>query len=295
MSFLSGDVKVPGISKPLPKAAVFGGLALTGVLIVVYYRDHKASSASSAAAEPASGALGADSGLNTDLGPDSGDAYPWDGSYGNSTDPYSLDPSSGQTYGDESGGAFYSSPGSSSGGGAAGPPFSNNQQWSAYAIQQLTNDGKNAGNVTTALGLYLSGKVLDADEQSIVYAAIGVAGAVPVSASDGYPPKIRTAGDGHKGGTSFAVNPVKGLKATGGARSLKVSWDKSDHATSYQVSVKNASGNTGPKTATTSGLTHTFTGLAAGTEYKVTVLARPAEKGAHAAETSARTTAAKGK
>jgi hypothetical protein len=82
---LSGDVSVPVAGK-LPKKAVAGGLLVVAVLIVVYYVRKKSSSTSSAAAAAAT----------------STDQYPPDGTSGNPDDPYSTDPATGQTYGDES-------------------------------------------------------------------------------------------------------------------------------------------------------------------------------------------------
>lgn len=319
---MSDTVRVPGIKEPLPKWGVFGGLALTGVAIAVYYRNRKNQAAAAAAGTPPAGLAsgGVAGGTGTQ-----GDAYPWDGTYSNPSDPYSMDTATGVTYGDEGyySGTFPGAPGSGvAGGGAAGPPFSSNATWSAYAIQQLTQvSGESPGPVTEALGLYLNGQPLTTAQQDIVYSAIAVAGNVPVDGPGGYPPKLRaqsSQGNGHKGGKAFAANPVADLKATArgagrttggnppnipqatgpgakgpekhGKAELEISWHQADHATGYQVSVANVTAHrTALAPVTTARTSYVVRGLAAGDTYRVTVLAKPAEKGAKAATTQVRT------
>jgi hypothetical protein len=164
MAFLEGDVKIPVVGK-VPKKAAAGGVAVVGVLVVVYY-VRKSKSASGAAATAAAGAAAT-----------STDQYPPDGTTGNPDDPYSTDPATGQTYGDEesgSGGSYgayggdsansgtypwdgttgnssdpYSldpttgetygneGTGTSAPTGENGPPFPNNSAWENWAVQQL--------------------------------------------------------------------------------------------------------------------------------------------------------------
>lgn len=294
---MADTIKVPFISKPLPKPAVFIGLGAVVLAIAVYFRNRQNQPSAAGADAGAADELGLDSGgLAAD---DSGlldeGTYPWDGTYGNPSDPYSMDTGTGQTFGNEGLGGSLGGGGSGDTGLAPGPPFSSNTQWSAYAIQQLTQQsGLNAGNVTRALGLYLSGKALTTAEQDIVYAAIGVAGAVPVNGPGGYPPKVRAAstqGNGGKGGTTFASNPVKGLKAKVTGSTLELTWSKSDHATGYQVSLTNTTGHRSAGSVTTAKTSYTFRNLTRGAVYEATVLAKPAEKGAHGAKVQARTEA----
>lgn len=82
---LSGDVDIPKVGK-FPKIVVVLGVG--GVLGLIVWERRKASAAASA---PASGAAGSD-------------PYPSDGTTGNPSDPNSIDPSSGITYGDEQAG-----------------------------------------------------------------------------------------------------------------------------------------------------------------------------------------------
>ena len=85
MATLDGDVQVPAVGK-VPKKVAAGSVAVVGTLVVIYYvRKRKSASAASTAA----------SGTSTDQ-------YPPDGTTGNPQDPYSTDPATGQTYGDES-------------------------------------------------------------------------------------------------------------------------------------------------------------------------------------------------
>jgi len=280
VAFLQGDVKVPGIKQPLPKWAVLGGLTATGIGIFVYYRNRQASAA------PAAGDLGLASG-DPGAVPGAGggsDPFAWDGTYDNPSDPNSLDTATGSTFGDEGGSGIGLGPGGT-GSGQGGPPFSSNQAWSAYVLSQ--DDGQHP-NMAQALGLYLEGKTLDAGEQDLVYQAIAIAGPVPVNGPGGFPPALRTSRPGGKGGTTFAANPVPGLTARPGSDSVTISWHKADHATGYQVQLKNLTKDRnagGP--VTVSGTSHTFTGLTRGDRFEASVLARPAEKGAHPATITA--------
>lgn len=278
---MADTVKVPGIKKPLPKAAVIGGLAVTGIAIVWYYRKNHSASPPAATAT---------------------DQYPPDGTMGNPQDPYSTDPATGQTYGNEAAGSGTfggfgtapadtgSSSGGSSGGGGqtsephGGPPFGSNDEWARYAEAHVHVKG-----TAEAVGLYLNGRVLDAAQADIIYQAIAVAGPVPADGPGGYPPKLRTASPGHKGGREFAVNPVRGLRETHrAAHEITIGWDKADHATGYQVSLYEAGKKIRGPFATPH-LTFTFHTLKASTRYRAHVLAKPAEKGARTAITDVRT------
>lgn len=281
---MADTIKVPLIKDPLPKWAVWGGLGGTAVLILAYWRNRRNQAAGQAgAAGPGSGGA---------LAGGTGGAYPWDGTYSNPGDPYSLDTATGQTYGAE---GYSAGPGTQGGGGGGvpGPPFATNAAWSAYALQQLTQIANmDAGAVADALGLYLAGRQLDARQQDIVYAARGIAGDPPVRGPGGFPPSLRSKpGQGHKGGMVFAGNPVKGLRAArAGPGTIEITWDKAEHATGYQVSLANLTAHrTAHAPVTTARTSYTFRGLAHGDTFRATVLAKPAEKGAKPAETEART------
>ncbi|HEY1622121.1 MAG TPA: PASTA domain-containing protein [Streptosporangiaceae bacterium] len=89
MAGLEGDVTIPVAGKVPKKELAIGG-AIVGVLVGVYYWRHRqAASTTTAAAAAAT----------------STDQYPPDGTTGNPDDPYSTDPATGQTYGDEATGS----------------------------------------------------------------------------------------------------------------------------------------------------------------------------------------------
>lgn len=289
---MADDVKVPGIKQPVPKWMVGVGLGGVGVAIILYYRSKKAASTTTAA-------------------PTSTDQYPPDGTVGNPSDPYSTDPATGQTYGDEavgSGGTFgafgglgsglggsgtgwdpntglYTDPNGNTctnpdgngfcpGTGSGGPPFSNNTDWAAFAEQQLANDsGIDPGALAEALGLYLAGQPVDAAQKTLIFQAQGVAGPVPVAGPNGFPPNIQTNGSG---GGNNATNPVTGLKQTGqeGFTGADISWNKSTNATSYTVTSDKG-------TVSTSGTTARIHDIAPkNSQATVSVLANPAAAGA---------------
>jgi hypothetical protein len=259
---LEGDVKVPLVGE-VPKKAAAAGLVGVGILIVIHYvRKSQAAPAATAAAaatgtsqyppdgtvgnpddpystdpatgqtygNEASGSGGAYGAYSADAG-DVGDSaasstYPWDGTVGDEADPYSLDPASGITFGNEglaTGGANANPDG--------GPPFANNSDWETWAIQQLTASDPDidAGDLTTALGLYLNGQPVSAAQKTLIFDATGIASDPPVAGSGGYPPNVRTNGAtgpatasvavpnvvGDSQANAFSAISAAGLKATG--------------------------------------------------------------------------------
>lgn len=228
----TGDVAVPGMGK-VPKKEATIGLVVVVTLVVVYYYKKKSSASSAPAATATS-------------------QYPPDGTVGNPSDPYSTDPATGQTYGNEaagsggtfgaygsySGGASGSGSGSGSdgdgdgesggglndgsGSGSGGPPFSSNSEWSNWTIQQMqaTDPAVNVGALTSAIGLYLAGQPVDPAQKQLVFNAIAIGGNPPVAGANGYPPNVRTngskggGGGGGKGGKTARVPVTYGMRAT---------------------------------------------------------------------------------
>jgi hypothetical protein len=281
-------VKVPGIKKPLPKMAVVAGVAGVGVAIVLYYRSKKSPAAAGGAAAATAT-----------------DQYPPDGTTGDPSDPYSTDPATGQTYGDETvgsggtlgafgadaaSGMYYdpatgaydlTSPyGTTPSGSAGGPPFATNQAWAAYAESVLSDTSP--GALAAALGLYLDGQPVSAAQKTLIFQARGVAGEVPVPGPGNYPPNVRL--DGGTGGKTIAVNPVKGLKATARYTQADLTWDKTEHAVSYLVTV-----SPGGQQHKTSAAAITLHGLKEGTQYSARVRAQPGGTGGTDAQVSFRT------
>lgn len=243
---MADNVHVPGIKEPLPKWAVFGGVAAVGVLIIMYYRNQSSSSASSSST-PAAGAA--------TTAATASDPYPWDGTYGNPSDPNSMDPATGQTYGDEGssgyglGGGYPSGAGGGGAGatgtgGVSGPPFSTNAQWSAYVISQLeANDpSANPADIQNAIGEYLNGQPLTSAYKTFVFDAIAIGGPPPVAGPTGYPPKVM--GNGHKGGGGGeTLGAPAGLHTAGIAKTgATLAWSAVKGAAHYNVHVQGPGG-----------------------------------------------------
>ena len=229
---LEGDVKIPGGGK-VPKKAAAAGVVIVGTLIGVYYYRKRSSSATATGAAAAS----------------STDQYPPDGTTGNPSDPYSTDPATGQTYGDEaagSGGALgafgsgaasglyydpatgaydltspYGTQGTSPYQTQGGPPFSSNSAWSDWVVQELQaqDPSINVGNLVNAIGAYLEGQPVSAAQKTLIFDALAIGGDPPVAGPAGYPPKVRTSGNG--GGTTETVPDVKGKDADTALEALK--------------------------------------------------------------------------
>lgn len=298
---LAGSVKLPGIGQ-VPKAAVAVGVVGVGGAIW-YYRTHHSSAGTAAASsgtdpyppdgtvgdptdlystDPATGTtygdeaagyiapgVGASGGLGGTTG--AGDPYPWDGTYNNPSDPYSMDTSTGTTYGDEGG----ASSGNTGQGG--GPPFSTNSQWSQYVLQYFSENGYGSiPSRTDAIGKYLAGQEVDSQEEGWVNEAIAVGGPPPVAGASGYPPSIRVSGS-KTGVTGKAVNPVKGLKATARTTQADLKWDAAKGATGYLVTVTR--GKTTVSSTKVSGTSTTLHHLKQGTHYDVKLRAQPGGTG----------------
>jgi len=253
---MAETVAVPGMGK-VPKREAEIGLGLVVILIIVYYvRSKSSSSTTTTAAAVAATAT---------------DQYPPDGTVGNPQDPYSTDPATGQTYGDEaagSGGTYgaYGSGAASgmyydpatgaydltspygttpSGSTTTGPPFSSNSAWSSYVIttMEANNPNQDVGALTDALGLYLNGQPVDAAQKTLIFDAIAIAGDPPVAGPNNYPPNVQTNGGGGGGGGNVTVPAVVGQKileasAAVQAAGLKpvLSGTRNDRVTQYCAS-----------------------------------------------------------
>lgn len=291
-SILAGDVRIPGTQGKVPKWAALAGLGVVGFLIWRYRTTH-----SGQPAAPASGT----------------DRFPPDGTVGDPADPYSTDPATGLTYGDEgaSGTAGLGGIGGFTGNGTlsgdgtgtqdgttqGGPPFSTNAQWSQYVLNyfQTNNYGSISGR-TDAIGRYLDGLPVNQQQETWINDAIAVGGRPPVSGPGNFPPSIRVSGT-KTGGKTYADNPVRGLRVRiieagnepagrpvpAHAVSAEISWDASPHAAAYRVIV--TQGRTTVHAQETSRDSVTVHGLRKGAEYDAKVLARPARPSAHEAET----------
>ena len=166
---------VPG---PVVAVAVVGGV---GALGYAWWRNKKKqeAAATATAATNISGTDTTDSSMTGDQssGYDYG-AYTYDGY---------ADGGYGNPYGNSSG---YNA-------GLPAPPVApaseTNAQWSQAVVTALTANGAyDEQAVFAALGVYLTGGELTADQEGIVRAAIGVDGFPPVEGTGGFPPGMHT-------------------------------------------------------------------------------------------------------
>jgi PASTA domain-containing protein len=122
----------------------------------------------------------------------------------------------GGAYGYGASGGFY--PQGYYGYGAPLPPTGNipvttNAQWTQAAVTQLQQDGYQSLVVLKALGKYINGVAVDANETTIVQAAIAVEGYPPQAGKNGNPPGIVHGGGGGgdgQGRKQVTVPNVKG-------------------------------------------------------------------------------------
>ncbi len=278
---LSGSVDIPKVGK-FPKSAVVLGVG--GVIVLIVYENRKkAASAAAAAPDPnaidpntglpygdatagAGGYYGGGSGSATGL--QTSASYPWDGTYNNPSDPYSMDSATGQTYGTEG----YSGSVSSYGVTGGGPPFSTNAQWSQYVLNYFAGSD-NLQAMTDAIGLYLAGQTVTAAQQGLINDATAIAGTPPVTGPSGYPPSIRTAGSTAGGTGVTGGSPV--ASASGGHvvsvnnNDAVVAWNATG-ATQFAVTI-HGPGPLNGRTSTVSIPQATYSGLEAGHTYTVTV------------------------
>ena len=235
--------------KGLPKWGKIAVIAGGGLVAFYMYKNHQASTSSTTASTASTG------------------SYPPDGTTGNPSDPYSTDPATGQTYGDEQSngaGAYGAGYGEFSGynSGLAGPQsytqpgsgavstssYSSNAAWAQAVETGLSDIGYSPTDVSGALGAWMAGQNLTAAQASIVQAAIAEFGDPP---SGSYPilrAPTSTHGGGSGGGTTPppVTTPKKATKpgmpsgvsetavTTNG---FHVIWHAAKGATSYRVRV----------------------------------------------------------
>lgn len=173
-------VKIPGLGQvPRRTAIIFGA----GAVIVVAYGVYRYQSNSSAAP-----ATSTDPSAN-EIDPATG--YP----YGSSEDAAALAANANYDTGNElvgnaSGGS--NTTGSASGVGVTVPQT--NSEWTQAAIKYLAQGvGRNAGNVSSALGKYITGEDVEkgSTDDSLIHQAIAAVGYPPQPGPKGYPPSIR--------------------------------------------------------------------------------------------------------
>jgi hypothetical protein len=193
----AGSVHVPGIGPVKKKTALYGGVAAVLLVIVYIYMKNRQTAAAAPATAAATGATVTDPAGNvcSTLDPSSGycpgtaedQAYYSDqsgvlgGSSGNGIIGY-----------DSSGDPIYSSGGTGVTASTGPGSFSNNAQWAQYAEQGMGSSGNDA--TAAALGKYITGGEVTADQVTLIDEAIALAGYPPTQGPGGKPPSINQTG-----------------------------------------------------------------------------------------------------
>lgn len=184
--------------KNIPKSALYaGGVVGVGLGIYVYvkHKSNKNTAASTVAGQPGYG-------------------YGY-GGYGYSNPPIGGAATTPYEYGyGQYGYGYYGYGGEFAGLGGYGsstPPYAapsvatTNAGWAQAAESYLSGTGgANAVTVGDALGKYITGQSLTANQQSLVEEAIAFEGYPPVPGANNYPPNMHSVGTTGQGGTTGA-------------------------------------------------------------------------------------------
>jgi Fibronectin type III domain len=264
--------KIGGVDK---KYVYAGVIVFGGILVVVYFR-----SKSQAAASQSSSAMVTDPAGNqcAALDPNSGYCPGTAGDEAYQQTLLGTDSASsvgGQVIGyDQYGDPIYSGGGSSTAPNTSPGTFTSNAEWSQAALQYFTtNDpGVDTGTISAALGAYITGQPVTADQQQLIEQAIAFEGYPPVGGTNGYPPSIKTASagpppTGSKPGAPSAIN----ISATT-AGAISVSWRPGTGATSYTIGISPApKGGTATAHNIGARTQYNISGLQKGTSYTIRV------------------------
>jgi PASTA domain len=191
-----------------------GGAIALGVGIYFVEKNKKSSAAASTAAPAGASQYGYGYGYGSGVGLGaSGNLYGYGYGYGSNYGTSGFGGSSG--YG-------YQYPYGATTPPAVTPP-ANNAAWAEAAEGALTNDGYNSTTVAAALGKYLTGGTLTADQEGIVRAAIAFENYPPVPGANGYPPAMHSStGTGQKKTKQATVPKVTGMPYLSAAAALKL-------------------------------------------------------------------------
>lgn len=260
-------IKLPGLGPTKKSTAYMLGGAAVLVGVVAWYRSRALGGAG--AAEEAAGAA-----AGSEVNPATG--YP----YGTDADYAAL----GQMGTAGGGYGYYGGDGSNTSGGTTTAGFTTNGQWSQAAEDYLVNtvhSGQNADVIGNALGKYITGAPLSADQEQIITQAIAFIGYPPVNGPTGYPPSFRTAATpatppAAKPPAGKSLPAPGGLKATGITRtSARVDWNPVKGAKAYVpfivIDPPGGATPTGVRQGTFSATEFTPQRLRPGTRYRVDV------------------------
>src|ERR1700677_1999519 len=258
------DAKVPGIGGVNKPTLYIAGVAGIGAVLYAYIK-HKKADAAAAAAPAAASAYGYGAysyGYGQELS-EQEQALAAEGEYGYGAYGY--------------GGIGGYGIGTSIPVTSTNTPVATNAEWAQYAQQFLVNQGYDSMTVGNALGAYITGANVGANE-NIVQAAIAFEGYPPIPGTNNEPPNINTGGPntGQTGTTpatgSKTAGPISNLEPKrASATSIKATWHAATGATGgYKGAL------TGPvnKSGTTKSTGVTVTGLKKGS-YNFSVQALP--------------------
>lgn len=291
---LEGTVKLPGFGPVKKKTAAYagaGGVFL--VLAVWWYRQRKAAQSASSAASSGAAGMVTDPAGNTCSAINPATGY----CPGTVEDQQAMGGAAalGGPY-DTSGlgggglsGYYYGSGGAT----AVTPPgpgnFADNAEWAqyveSYMIGTLNGDPAATGN---AIGKYLTGQPVTADQQNIIQEAIAYGGQPPAAGAGGYPPSIKTAtgtgggtGGGGTGGTggSTPAGAISNLQAYGVTKTgFTARWNPVTGAHGYAWAITELNGKL-VKRGTGTATSVPASGLHPGWTYNVAVQALPGGPG----------------
>lgn len=262
-------IKLPVFGN-VKKPVVIGGVLVAGIGIVYFARTKKQQT-DAAASVAAAG--------SSEIDPATG--YP----FGSAEDAAAMS-AQGNYQSPLNTGYGYGGYNGATGGGifGTGQPgsFASNAEWAQYVeAYEENNLGADAVIVGNAIGKYLTGQPLTADQVGVVQSAIAIGGYPPVNGPTGNPPSYVTAGT--SGGTTNPpppppgntgvgqAKPITGLKIiTKGKTSVTIAWNPTSAPQGYNYMLKQIDGHV-VTNAQTSAHQITINGLHSGWEYNFSV------------------------
>jgi LysM repeat protein len=194
------DTNLPAVGKVPRKGLVIGMLVAAAGGVYIWWRHKESAAATASSATPAAYAYGYGSyGYGAQ-----GQLTPEELASEEGLEPYGY----GGVYGYGAGGA---------GVGVGSPypvtapvvPVTTNAEWAQAAETELGNSGYDSTTSAAALGKYITGGAVTADQQSIIQSAIAFEGYPPQPGANNYPPNINTGpATGQSGGGGAATKTV---------------------------------------------------------------------------------------
>lgn len=198
------DVNLPVVGKVGKKPLVFavGGSA---ALLAFLYVQHRKNAAAASTATTGTDTGATDTSTLDPSAIDPATGVPYADEYGSGLDG-GIDPNTGIPYSQELGGGFIDpnsggviTPGTGTGNTTTPTgtqSITTNAEWAQMAESYLGTIGVNVTTLSAALGKYLTGQPLTANQRSLVEQAIASQGYPPVHGANGYPPAMHTSNPG---------------------------------------------------------------------------------------------------